>query len=113
MSKFKQRTTQEYKLEYSVEGIGTAWVKTSFTGGDLDVLMAHGGSEALQQSPTNVIHALIEDWDVVDDNGVKLKVNRDNVKRLDIRDILGMIEVSNIKEKMQAKKKSEAGEEQK
>lgn len=114
MAKFKKQETKEHQLLYSVEGDGKVWVKTSFNGGDIDTIMTEGGSDAIIHSPISITHALIEDWNIEDDNGNKLKINRANVAKLDSRDIVGIIETSGIKDTMQGgKKKSEDGEEQK
>jgi len=111
MATFKKQETVEYKLTNSVEGEGKVWVKKTFTGGDLDIIMSEGGVDAIKKSPTTIVHALLADWDIVDEKGVKFKINRENVKRMSVQDIMGIIQTSGVKEQMGGKKKSEGGEE--
>jgi len=79
---------------------GTKKIKLPKTGAEIEVwddLLA-GDIEAIQKAKDDVervfiaLTKIIKDWDLVDENGQKLAVNAENLKKIPLQDLMKLVE---------------------
>lgn len=80
------RETKKVQLDY-VKG-GEVEVYTSITGGDIEEMQKLGLFDEKNKQPLTPLKFLIKDWNLEDDQGVKLPIEMEHIKKLDFKDLM-------------------------